>query len=239
MKRLRDFGQTMNKNQKRGEAPRRRSPLAPWVGLVSTSLLLTMSLAGITSGAAPAAAITSGPCEILSSAGTACVAAYSSVRALSSSYAGPLYQVQRASDSQLTDVGLLAVGDYANAAAQDTFCANTICTLIKIYDQTSRHNDLTMGIVGTAGSTDTGVRADSLPIMAGGAQGLRPALQRWNWISSDGRLRYCNKWATGIDVRRHKRNIHLLKRPLLLRLRQCRNHGRRYRQRAYGRSEPL
>ena len=34
-------------------------------------------------------------------------------------------------------------GGYANAAAQDAFCANTYCWIIKIYDQSPKHNDLT------------------------------------------------------------------------------------------------
>jgi hypothetical protein len=34
-------------------------------------------------------------------------------------------------------------GGYANAAAQDAFCANTYCWIVKIYDQSPKHNDLT------------------------------------------------------------------------------------------------
>ena len=37
-----------------------------------------------------------GPCDIYSRAGTPCVAAHSTVRALFASYAGPLYQLKRA-----------------------------------------------------------------------------------------------------------------------------------------------
>jgi hypothetical protein len=96
------------------------------------------------------------------------VAAYSSVRALYSSYDGPLYQVQRASDGQTSDIGLLATGGYADAATQDSFCAGTVCTVTKVYDQSPEHNDLTPGPVGTAGSADFGVRADLLPITVGG-----------------------------------------------------------------------
>src|SRR6266702_2061096 len=39
------------------------------------------------------------PCDIYAAGGTPCEAAYSSTRALFASYDGPLYQVQRASDS--------------------------------------------------------------------------------------------------------------------------------------------
>ena len=75
---------------------------------------------------------------------TPCVAAHSSTRALFASYNGSLYQVQRSSDNTTMNVGLLSAGGYANSAAQDSFCANTNCTVIKIYDQTSNHNDLTI-----------------------------------------------------------------------------------------------
>jgi hypothetical protein len=34
-------------------------------------------------------------------------------------------------------------GGYADAAAQDRFCANTYCWITAIYDQSPRHNDLT------------------------------------------------------------------------------------------------
>src|SRR5689334_923467 len=81
----------------------------------------------------------SGPCDIYASGGTACVAAHSTVRALFGAYSGRLYQVRRASDGATTDIGTLAAGGYANAAAQDSFCANTTCTITIIYDQTSQH----------------------------------------------------------------------------------------------------
>ena len=34
-------------------------------------------------------------------------------------------------------------GGYADAAAQDAFCANTYCWISKVYDQSPKHNDLT------------------------------------------------------------------------------------------------
>ena len=136
--------------------------------VVGSLLIMVTCLTVAANGGTRASAATQEPYDILSAAGDACVAAYSSVRALYSSYGGPLYQVQRASDGQSTDIGLLAAGGYANAAAQDSFCAGTVCTVTKIYDQSPQHNDLTIGVVGTAGSGDLGVRADSLPITAGG-----------------------------------------------------------------------
>ena len=84
-------------------------------------------------------------------AGDACVAAHSTTRALYAAYNGPLYQVLRQSDGKVLDIGVVQpvaspapdAGGYANAAAQDAFCANTYCWISKIYDQSPKHNDLT------------------------------------------------------------------------------------------------
>jgi non-reducing end alpha-L-arabinofuranosidase len=113
-------------------------------------------------------AASAGPCDIYASGGTACVAAHSTTRALFNAYSGPLYQVRRASDNATTNIGVLSAGGFANAAAQDSFCANTTCTITIIFDQTTRHNDLTIAGAGTAGPANAGVPADALPVTAGG-----------------------------------------------------------------------
>lgn len=84
-----------------------------------------------------------GPCDIYSSGGTPCVAAHSTVRALYASFSGALYQVKRGSDSTTTTISPLSAGGVANAAAQDTFCANTTCLITVIYDQSGYGNHLT------------------------------------------------------------------------------------------------
>jgi non-reducing end alpha-L-arabinofuranosidase len=117
-----------------------------------------------------AAAATLLPCDIYASAGTPCVAAHSTTRALFVGYNGPLYQVARASDGSTLNIGLLAQGGYANAAAQDNFCINTTCIITRIFDQTSRHNDLTIEGAGGNGAADVGSPANALPITAGGHQ---------------------------------------------------------------------
>jgi hypothetical protein len=79
------------------------------------------------------------------------VAAHSTTRALYASYNGPLYQVLRQSDGKTLDIGVVQpaalpfpdAGGYANAAAQDAFCANTYCWIATIYDQSPKHNHLT------------------------------------------------------------------------------------------------
>src|SRR5512144_2752953 len=91
-----------------------------------------------------------GPCDVYAAAGAPCVAAHSTTRALYASYSGPLYQVLRQSDGKTLDIGVVQpvasptpdAGGYANAAAQDAFCANTYCWITTIYDQSPKHNDL-------------------------------------------------------------------------------------------------
>jgi len=121
-----------------------------------------------------------GPCDIYASASTPCGAAYSMVRALSSKYAGPLYQVRNMSSGTNTgtggttqDIGMTADG-YADSAAQDKFCMGSTCTVSKIYDQSGNGNDL---VRGSAGPTGNGTRsgendyestATKLSVTAGG-----------------------------------------------------------------------
>lgn len=87
-----------------------------------------------------------GPCDIYAAAGAPCVAAHSTTRALYASYKGPLYQVLRQSDGKTLDIGVVQAapdgGGYANAVAQDAFCANTYCWISIIYDQSPKKNHL-------------------------------------------------------------------------------------------------
>ena len=92
-----------------------------------------------------------GSCDIYAEAGDPCVAAHSTTRALYASYNGPLYQVLRQSDGKTLDIGVVQPsaspapdsGGYADAAAQDRFCANTYCWITTIYDQSGKGNNLT------------------------------------------------------------------------------------------------
>lgn len=89
-----------------------------------------------------------GPCDIYAAGGSPCVAAHSTTRALYATYNGPLYQVLRQSDGKTMDIGVVAPneidgGGYANAAAQDAFCANTACWITTLYDQSGHGNNLT------------------------------------------------------------------------------------------------
>lgn len=136
-------------------------------------ILVLVAVAGILAGApgifsTPAKAAGTLPCDIYAAAGTACVAAHSTTRALFSAYNGNLYQVRRWSDNATTNITTLSAGGYANAAAQDSFCANTSCTITIIYDQSGRGNNLTIQGPGGHGGQDAGANAAALPVMAGG-----------------------------------------------------------------------
>ncbi len=121
--------------------------------------------AGIDSGAAgsggasPAGTRPAGPCDLYATASTPCVGAYSMVRALSSTYDGPLYQVRRGAPNalqntgnggQTQDIGVLPNG-FADAAAQVAFCGNQTCTVSALYDQSGQGNDLTVAKAGCYG----------------------------------------------------------------------------------------
>ena len=134
--------------------------LTVFTGLGGSNLQLVV-LQGVSTAKA-------GPCDIYAAGGTPCVAAHSTVRALFSSYSGNLYQVRRDSDGLTTNIGTLTVGGYANAAAQDLFCAGTRCIIMVIYDQSSQHNHLTIEGSGGVGGQDRGADASALKVMAGG-----------------------------------------------------------------------
>jgi hypothetical protein len=109
-----------------------------------------LSMAQPTPGANRTLPRPQGPCDIYAAAGDPCVAAHSTTRSLYAAYNGPLYQVLRQSDGKTLDIGVVQPiasptpdpGGYANAAAQDAFCANTYCWISKLYDQSPQHNDL-------------------------------------------------------------------------------------------------
>ena len=82
-----------------------------------------------------------GPCDIYQAGNTPCAGAHSTVRALYSSYSGPLYQVQRASDKTTKDIPI-GSGGFADTTVQDSFCSGTTCTIPIIYDQSPNGNHL-------------------------------------------------------------------------------------------------
>jgi len=121
-------------------------------------------------GASPAggASGTTGPCDIYETAGTPCVAAHSTVRALYAAYGGPLYQVRR-SDNTTKDVLPLTPGGIADVSVQNSFCSGSKCTISILYDQTSNHNNLLKSPVAhwlTNGGTEADASAGQ--IMVGG-----------------------------------------------------------------------
>ena len=144
----------------------------PWVqGVlhdVAAQLPSGVAAWGQAKSAAVAAAASSLSCDLYSEYGTPCVAAYSMDRAMYSDYDGPLYAVKRASDSSTTDIGLLSTGGYVNAAAQNSFCSGTTCTITEIFDQSPELNDLGIEGSGGAAGADHAANASALPITIDG-----------------------------------------------------------------------
>jgi len=115
---------------------------------------------GIVDSGAGGSTSVAGPCDIYATGNTPCVAAHSTVRALFGAYNGNLYQVRRASDKTTKDIAVMTVGGVANSAVQDTFCANTSCTISVIYDQSANGNHLTKSPPG-GWLTNGGLEADA------------------------------------------------------------------------------
>lgn len=149
--------------------------LLPMVTLTGTAL----TVATLAAAAPPRP---QGPCDIYAAAGTPCVAAHSTTRALYASYDGPLYQVMRRSDGVTLDIGVVQptelpfsdAGGYAGSAAQDAFCANAICVINLIYDQSGKGNHLYQAPPGprfpgpAKGAFDTQPIADMAPVTVSG-----------------------------------------------------------------------
>jgi len=150
---------------------------------IKAGLVLVLALASTVIGATLTRAAQSepgtsprpqGPCDIYAAAGAPCAAAHSTTRALYAAYDGPLYQVMRQSDGKKLNIGVVKAaaadpGGYADAAAQDRFCAGTICWIATIYDQSGHHNELTQaprgGFSGPAmGGFNNLPIADSAPV---------------------------------------------------------------------------
>ncbi len=125
---------------------------------------------GVVTGPAPL------PCDVLEGAGHPCVAAHSTVRLLRTAYDGPLYQVCKGSatpgpsscQGEALDVGAVT-GGYADAAAQDVFCAGEPCAITTVYDQSGRDNHLEPSPPGGAKATPGDpANAGDLPVWING-----------------------------------------------------------------------
>jgi hypothetical protein len=134
---------------------------------------VTLALGGLLAAGAgtPSRAATQEPCDIYAAAGTPCVAAHSTTRALFAAYSGNLYQVRRASDNTTLNIGPVSAGGVANAAAQDSFCSGTTCVITEIFDQSGHGNNLTDAPAGgAAGGPDALANATAAPAMVDGAK---------------------------------------------------------------------
>ena len=181
------------------------------------------ALAGTAAVTGSAQAASQGPCDIYAAGGTPCVAAHSTTRALYGAYNGPLYQVRRSSDSATLNIGLLSAGGYANAAAQDSFCAGTSCVITVIYDQSGRGNNLTPAPAGGYVHTpDNPANATAAPITISGNKAYGVYTAPGIGYRDDTTNGHRDRQQPRGRVRRRRR--HALQQRLLLRLRQRRDH---------------
>ncbi|MEY9931639.1 hypothetical protein ABH926_006288 [Catenulispora sp. GP43] len=173
--------------------------------LLGALLIALTALTALIAAPTAARADSSLPCDIYGAAGTPCVAAHSSVRALISGYNGPLYQVRRNTNGATQDIGLLSPGGYVNAAEQDAFCGAVSCTITKIYDQTSRHNDLSLAPAGTQEGVGAshGADANTLAITVAGhkAYGI--------WITQGSGYRFTGA-ANGVAVNGQPEGVYMV-----------------------------
>ncbi|MFC6593486.1 alpha-L-arabinofuranosidase B [Kitasatospora paranensis] len=136
---------------------------------LATGTTVVLAAALLVGTEATSQAATQGPCDIYAAGGTPCVAAHSTTRALYGAYSGALYQVRRGSDNATRDIGVLSAGGYADAAAQDAFCAGTTCLITVLYDQSGRGNSLSQAPAGGAASgPDNLAPATAAPVTVGG-----------------------------------------------------------------------
>jgi non-reducing end alpha-L-arabinofuranosidase len=136
-------------------------------GKVSHFFMLLSAIIGVTmvqqlTFAAPC------PCDIYATGGTPCVAAYSTARALYTSYNGPLYHVIRMSDRKTAYINTLSAGGVANAAEQDTFLKNTTGKVDTIFDQSGNKNHLTRGTPGCTVNNPDSLSPASAAVTLGG-----------------------------------------------------------------------
>jgi hypothetical protein len=128
------------------------------------------------------------------------VAAYSTTRALFSSYAGNLYQVRRA-DGKTQDIKPVAAGDVADASAQDAFCTTAkSCRISIIYDQSGKGNHLTKAPAGSktyGANPDSEAVADALPVYLNGRKAYGVHITPGGW-TTPGQVGYRNTATNGI-----------------------------------------
>jgi hypothetical protein len=150
------------------------------------------------------------PCDIYAAGGTPCVAAHSTVRALYGSYNGPLYQVRRTSDNQTRDIGVLAPGGFANAAAQDAFLNGQPGTISKIYDQSANNNYLAKAPAG-GWLYNGGLEANATAarIMVNGHQ-VYGVYTTMNWDNNAGAVGYRNNATVGVAINRQPEGMYMV-----------------------------
>lgn len=124
---------------------------------------------GVDAGGGEPSPAAARPCDLYASGGTPCIAAHSTIRALYGAYDGKLYQVRHKSGGTTRDINALGPGGFADAAAQDAFCAGTTCEITIVYDQSGKGNHLEyQGPGSSCGGSKAPARATDESLSVGG-----------------------------------------------------------------------
>jgi non-reducing end alpha-L-arabinofuranosidase len=144
---------------------------------------------GISGGSGGTTTAVVGPCDIYQSAGTPCVAAHSTVRALYGAFGGSLYQVRRNSDNTTKDIPLVGPGGLADSGVQDAFCSGTTCIITLLYDQSGKGNRLEyQGAGSSVGGMDSAAIATSEALTVQGKKVYSLYINPHNSYWGDGHL---------------------------------------------------
>ena len=163
-----------------------------------------------------------GPCDIYAAANVPCVAAYSSVRRLLSTYTGALYQVRKGGTSATDGTGsnmktgirsggttmdIPQTNGFADSAMQDAFCGSDPCTFSMIYDQSGKANHLKVAPAGcyndgSANLADFESSAKQKSLMVGGHKVYA--------LYTNTREGYRNNATTGVPMGNTSQGIYIL-----------------------------
>jgi hypothetical protein len=108
-----------------------------------------------------------GPCDVYAASSLPCVTAYSTIRLLSKSYKGPLFQIRAGSSSTNNTMSGGTTKDisagpdgFVDAATVDAACGTPYCTVSILYDQSGNENHLKRSPKGNTAGGATGAEDD-------------------------------------------------------------------------------
>ncbi|MBK8804654.1 MAG: hypothetical protein IPN71_21845 [Fibrobacteres bacterium] len=108
---------------------------------IRSSLISRLGSLGFVVAVGSSASFGEGPCDIYAKAGTPCVFAASTTRALYDTFSGPLFQVRDSASKKTKDIYPITRGGIANKASIDSFVKGK-GSISLLYDQSPQKNHL-------------------------------------------------------------------------------------------------